>query len=285
MDDFIDLVSPSKYLHMKLTSHPPNISVYTNMDTLNLLLSIQKGRRERVVFWAWYPQDSLLLRATQLRKPNQVTLILFFGRAWIWNVTLFWTKMEAPRVLVFLREGSWPWWTPKKILNTKLFQNVNYGNHHYGYQKNHSIQVQRSTDQLSQMEIESSPLTFSTSPCKATKIMMLSLALIQSGKTLISAQCPGNSHHACSWSWGRHELPAAEEWGSGFSFGKRNGGPCSHHSLWHSHRPRHWATFGQEPHSAWSLTPGWVKSLSSGRSPPCITYFVVILHSFLWLFH
>lgn len=46
------------------------------------------------------------------------------------------------------------------------------------------------------MEIESSPLTLSTSPREATRIMMLSLALIQSGKTLISAQYPGDSHHA-----------------------------------------------------------------------------------------
>lgn len=66
----------------------------------------------------------------------------------------------------------------------------------HGNQKNHSVRVQRSTDHLSKMEIEFSPLTFSTSPCEATRIRMLSLALIQSGKTLISVQYPGNSHHA-----------------------------------------------------------------------------------------
>lgn len=51
---------------------------------------------------------------------------------------------------------------------------------------------------------ESSPLTFSTSPYEATRIMTPSLALIQSGKILISVQCPGNSHHAYFLSWGLH---------------------------------------------------------------------------------
>lgn len=87
----------------------------------------------------------------------------------------------------------------KKILNTKLFQNVTMVTTIMVTHGNHKIIASRfmeSTDQLSKMEIESSPLTLSTSPCEATRIMMLSLALIQSGKTLISAQYPGNSHHA-----------------------------------------------------------------------------------------
>lgn len=56
--------------------------------------------------------------------------------------------------------------------------------------------VEWPTDQESKMQTESSPLTVSASPSEATSVMMLSLALIQSGKILIFVQYPGNSHHS-----------------------------------------------------------------------------------------
>lgn len=71
------------------------------------------------------------------------------------------------------------------------------------------LQVEWSADPQSKIETQSRP--FATSSYEIAKIMMLSLALIQSGKILISVQYPGKSHHAYSLSWGLHGLQGAEE--------------------------------------------------------------------------
>ena len=151
----------------------------------------KEPQRNSLSLGAGYGRDILFIRAVQPKREKNTDP--FLQEKLTLKHQLFLTDVESPTSLVSLWKGLWPQWTPlsKRIRNTKLFKNVTHGNQPYP----HTTGV----SSVSGLQTHSPRLRHNpglTSSYEIAKIMMLSLALIQSGKILISVQYPGKSHHA-----------------------------------------------------------------------------------------